>query len=79
MYDAVMRTTVDLPDDIHRRAMSIARDTSRSFSQTVADLVRRGLGDGPRLPLSQSSVTGLPIVRLGSTITSDDVRSLDDD
>jgi len=74
-----MRTTIDLPDDLHRQAMSIARDTSRSLSETVADLMRRGLVQAPGGEISRSAVTGLPLVRLGSTITTDQVRSLDDE
>ncbi len=74
-----MRTTIDLPDDLHRLAMSIARDTSRSLSETVADLMRRGLGQGGGREVSRSEVTGLPIVRLGTTITTDDVRELEDE
>ena len=31
-----MRTTVDLPDDLHRQVQAIARDTRRSLSDTVA-------------------------------------------
>jgi hypothetical protein len=73
-----VRTTIDLPDDLHRQAMSIARDTSRSLSETVVDLMRRGLGHGSPGGVSRSQVTGLPIVRLGVTITTDDVRELDD-
>ena len=74
-----MRTTIDLPDDLHRRAQSIARDTSRSLSTTVADLVRRGLGETQAIVISRSERTGLPVVRLGTIITSEDVRSLEDD
>ncbi|MEV6300808.1 hypothetical protein AB0M02_15470 [Actinoplanes sp. NPDC051861] len=74
-----MLTTIDLPDDLHRQAMSIARDTSRSLSETVADLMRRGLGQGSAAGVSRSEVTGLPLVRLGNTITTDDVRALDDE
>ena len=76
---AIMRTTIDLPDDLHRLAMSIARDTARSLSETVADLMRRGLGQGAKGGVSRSEVTGLPIVRLGRTITTDDVRALEDE
>lgn len=79
MYCEVMRTTIDLPDDLHRQALSIARDTSRSLSETVADLMRRGLSQGHRAEISRSTVTGLPVVRLGTTITTDDVRQLDDE
>lgn len=74
-----MRTTVDLPDDLHRQAMSIARDTRRTLSETVADLMRRGLGRGLEAEISHSDLTGLPLVRLGSVITTEDVRALEDD
>lgn len=74
-----MRTTIDLPDDLHRQALSIARDTSRTLSETVADLIRRGLGQGKAAEVSRSGKTGLPVVRLGTVITTEDVRALDDD
>jgi len=75
-----MRTTIDLPDDLHQQALSIARDTSRSLSETVADLMRRGLGgSGGSAEVSTSARTGLPVVRLGTTISTEDVRALDDD
>jgi Arc/MetJ family transcription regulator len=75
----MMRTTIDLPDDLHRQAVSIARDTSRSLSETVAALMRRGLSQGLKGEVARSAVTGLPVVHLGTTITTDDVRGLDDD
>lgn len=82
-YDAYMRTTVDLPEDLHRQAVSIARDTHRTLSETVADLMRRGLGQGRggNATMSRSEVTGLPVIHLGKgkVITTEDVRSLEDD
>lgn len=74
-----VRTTIDLPDDLHRQALSIARDTSRSLSETVADLVRRGLGQNGEPAIATNPRTGLPVVRLGTTLTTEDVRALDDD
>lgn len=74
-----MRTTINLPDDLHRRARSIARDRSRGLSTTVTDLIRRGLGETEAIEVSRSERTGLPLVRLGITMTSDDVRALEDD
>jgi Arc/MetJ family transcription regulator len=74
-----VRTTIDLPDDLHRQAMSIARDTSRTLSETVADLLRRALGQGRPIELTRSERTGLPVVRLGTVITTEDVRALDDE
>lgn len=75
----LMRTTVDLPDDLHRQVQAIARDTHRSLSATVADLMRRGLGTRQAAAVSPSRRTGLPVVTLGIVITTEDVRALDDD
>lgn len=74
-----MRTTIDLPDDLHRQARAIATDSGRSLSQTVSDLLRRALEGGGAGPVETSQVTGLPVVRLGRVVTSEDVRSLEDD
>ena len=73
-----MRTTVDLPEDLHRQVRAIARDTHRTFSDTVADLMRRGLRSDAAVALSRSPRTGLPVVTLGTVLTTEDVRSLDD-
>jgi predicted transcriptional regulator len=74
-----MRTTIDLPEDLHKRALAIARDTSRTLSEVVADLMRRGFGDRPGAGVATSPVTGLPVLRTGRAITTEDVRALEDD
>jgi Arc/MetJ family transcription regulator len=74
-----VRTTVDIPDDLHAQAMALARDTHRSLSQTVTMLMRRGLVSEGSSELATSSRTGLPVVHLGRLITTDDVRQLEDD
>lgn len=74
-----MRTTINLPDDLHAQAVAIARDTHQSLSQTVAGLVRRGLGSGGPGNIATSARTGLLVAHLGRTITSDDVRRLEDE
>jgi Arc/MetJ family transcription regulator len=74
-----MRTTVDLPADLHAQVVSIARDTHRTLSETVAFLMRRGLGESRANELTHSPATGLPVVRLGRMITTEDVRALEDD
>ncbi len=74
-----MRTTVDLPEDLHKQVQAIARDTHRTLSETIADLMRRGLGHGPSTEVSRSTRTGLPVVSLGTVVTSEDVRSLEDE
>jgi metal-responsive CopG/Arc/MetJ family transcriptional regulator len=74
-----VRTTIDLPEDLLARAKAIARDTSRSLSEVVSDLVRRGLEPPSATSPATSDRTGLPLVSLGRTITSDDVRVLEDE
>jgi predicted transcriptional regulator len=76
-----VRTTIDLPDDLHKQAQAIARDTHRTLSETVADLIRRGMGTGTgkAAVMSTDPRTGLPVVSVGTIVTSDDVRSLEDD
>jgi predicted transcriptional regulator len=76
-----MRTTVDLPEELLRQAQAIAHDTSRSFSQVVSELMNRGLtsSDARDHAIESSSRTGLPVIRIGHVITSDDVRRLEDD
>jgi len=73
-----MRTTIDLPSDLHRIALAIARDQGTSLSQTVAQLLRKALGSPGSARISVSKRTGLEVIRLGQTITSEDVRTLDD-
>ena len=74
-----MRTTIDLPDDLHKQALAIARDNRRTLSETVADLIRRGLSAGRTPVLSTDPRTGLPLVSVGTVVTSEDVRSLEDE
>ena len=74
-----MRTTIDLPDDLHRVAKAIARDEGRTVSEVVAILLRRALGEGGTAQVTRDAGSGLPSVHLGRTITSEDVRSLDDE
>jgi hypothetical protein len=74
-----VRTTIDLSDDLYRQALSIARTTGRTLSATVVDLMRRGLGQGDPAGVTRSPRTGLPVVRLGRPISTEDVRSLDDE
>jgi predicted transcriptional regulator len=74
-----VRTTIDLPDDLHAQAVAIARDTHQSLSQTVAGLIRRGLSSDAPGETHKSPRTGLHVAHLGRTITTEDVRRLEDD
>ena len=74
-----MRTTIDLPEDLHRIASSIARYRGTTLSETVADLLRRGLGMGDRPEVRISPKTGMRVLHIGRPITDEDVQSLEDD
>lgn len=81
IYDAMMRTTIDLPDDVHRAAVLAARDRRQTLSRTVADLLRGALEGGSRTAaaVEKDELTGLPLVRLGRRITAEDVASAQDE
>ncbi len=82
-HDATMRTTVDLPEDLHRIALALARHNRVSLSRTVADLMRRGLesrvGEGEPPAYRIDDDTGLPVVSSKRPITPEDVKRLDDE
>jgi hypothetical protein len=73
-----MRTTVDLPDDIHRVATAVARDCGSSLSETATRLLRAALATPGPVRVTTSSRTGLRVAWIGRVVTSADVRSLED-
>ncbi|MBI4883134.1 MAG: antitoxin [Actinobacteria bacterium] len=73
-----MRTTIDLPREIHAIASSIARDRGCTLSIAVADLIRRGLDPGARIEQVDPR-TGFPLLASEHTVTSTEVRDLLDD
>ena len=74
-----MRTTVDLPEDIHRVVSAIARDSGGSLSDTLTRLLRAALTAPGPVRVSTSPRTGLQVASIGRAVTSEDVRSLEDD
>lgn len=72
-----MRTTIDLPPDLHELARQLAHDGRRSLSDVIADLIRLGLARESAAIATTSR--GLPQVSVGRTVTAEDVRSLDDE
>lgn len=74
-----MRTTIDLPEDLHRWTVSLARSRAQTLSQTISDILRTFLTGGGEGAAEVEDDTGLPLVHLGRPITSADVAALDDD
>lgn len=66
-----MRTTVDLPPAVHRRAHELAAQRGVSLSSVLADLTVRGLAqlDAP-VKLTTDRLTGLPVLSLGRKVTA---------
>ena len=73
-----MRTTIDLPEDLHAIATSLAHDRGCTLSTAVVDLLRRALGPATHVELVDRR-TGFPLLASGRPITTDDIRSLDDE
>lgn len=75
-----MRTTVDLPPAVHRRARELAAARGVSLSVVLADLTLRGLAqiEAP-VALTTDERTGLPVLSLGRAVTSEDVAAALDD
>ena len=73
-----MRTTIDLPEDLHAIASSLAHDRGCTLSTAVVDLLRRALGPNTKVE-TIDRLTGFPLLPSGRPITTDDVRSLDDE
>jgi hypothetical protein len=78
-----MRTTIDLPDDLHRIVTSLATHTRRSISSAAVELMRRGLAQqaadaDPALVRLHAS-SGLPVVHVTRTVTPQDVAALEDE
>ena len=78
-HHGAVRTTIDLPEDLHRVTTAIARDAGTSLSETVARLLRAALTTPGPSRVTTDELTGLPVVSLGRPTTSEDVRSLDDE
>jgi len=75
-----MRTTVDLPPEVHDRAKRIADERRQSLSATLADLTIRGLASlGEPAKVSTDPVSGLPTLTLGHKVTAADVAEVLDD
>ena len=71
-----MRTTVDLPPAVHRRAQEIAQRRGLSLSAVIAELTVRGLGqlDEP-VVIGTDERSGFPVISVGRRVTSAQVAT----
>jgi hypothetical protein len=71
-----VRTTVDLPPALHRRALEIAKRRGLSLSAVVAELAVRGLSqlDEP-VVVGTDERSGFPVISVGRRVTSEQVAA----
>lgn len=74
----MMRTTINLPDDVSEVVRSFANAKGISLGEAVAELVRKGLQ--PRAPISEENIFPLFAVPEGAQpITLDQTLAAEDD
>lgn len=75
-----MRTTVDLPPALHRRATELAAQRGQSLSAVLAELTLRGLAqlDAP-VRVTTDHRTGLAVLSIGSRVTTAEVDEMLDE
>lgn len=79
-YDAVIRTTIDLPPAVHRRARELAEARGQSLSKVVVELTIRGLSQlDVSLEIITHPTSGFPVVSVARVVTSDNVAAALDD
>lgn len=66
---------------MHRRVSELARERGQSLSSMITELTTHGLSQlGEPVPVATDPRSGFPVVRVGRSITSQDVaEALDDE
>lgn len=74
-----MRTTIDLPDEIHEHLRRLAFERRTSLSKIAAELLQSSL-ERPRAAVTFESIDGIRTVTFGRGVIRDrDVREADDE
>jgi hypothetical protein len=73
-----MRTTVDLPPAVHRRALALAKSRGQSLSAMIAELTVRGLAQvDERVEIRIDERSGFPVMSFGGPpITPEQVAAI---
>ena len=77
-YCVHVRTTLDISDEAYFIAKSIARDQNRSLGRVVGELILQST-KGAKGSSIRMSDYGFPTFRCTRSVTSEDVKALDDD
>ena len=77
-YYAVVRTTLDISDEAYYLAKAIAQDQNRSLGRVVGDLILQSVKGAKTASITMSDY-GFPNFRCSRTVTTEDVKALDDE
>lgn len=73
-----MRTTLDIDDEAYYLAKAIARDQNRSLGRVVGDLILKTAPTAEGATIQMSDY-GFPTFRCTRPVTTEDVKTLDDE
>jgi plasmid stability protein len=81
VYNHIVRTNINLDDDVHQFARTYAAAKGISLSAAVSELLRRAEVAQPQAPkISRSKVTGLAAFpSSGKKLTSEMIREAESD
>lgn len=77
-YDAIVRTTLDIDNDAYQVAKTVAREQNRSLGSVVSDFILGKLGRAST-ETDEDEDEVFPTFRCTRPVTSEDVRSLEDE
>jgi hypothetical protein len=75
-HNGIVRTTVDLDEEILRAAKDLARERSQSLGRVLSDLARRGLEPPSPALVMRNGVPLLPRKPGAAPVTSQAVKDL---
>lgn len=75
----MMRTTVNLPDDVYEVVRSIASAKRISLGEAIAELARRGLEPGSRIDTRESGFPSFSVSKHAAPITLENTLDAEDD
>ena len=76
IYNEIVRTTVDIDDDILRAAKDLAEERSQSLGRILSELARKGLQPSAQPLDVRNGVPLLPRKRGARPVTSQMVKDL---
>ena len=79
MYDALMRTTLSLDDDVLAAARHIAARERRTLGEVVSELARLSLTRPERRSKTRNGILLLPAGRGGKPVTLELINELRDE